>query len=69
MVHRNEYSEKRLTNQPEEKKNQIALISKLYSEKNNLHTKNNLAILLTKIKILKGFLESEIKLFSQSIHF
>lgn len=51
------------------KKNQIALILKLYNEENNLHPENNLAIPLTKIQILKGFLESKIKLFSQSIHF
>jgi len=34
------------------KKNQIAVISKLNNEKNNLHNENNLAIPLTQIQIL-----------------
>lgn len=42
MGHRVEFSEKRFSKQPQEKKNQIALISKLSNEKKNLHTKNKL---------------------------
>lgn len=60
MGHRVEFSEKRFSKQPQEKKNQIVLISKLSNEKKNLHTKNKLT--LTKTKVLKGFLESKNKI-------